>query len=185
MQWVDQTYYHKHQGESPQDLRATYYEQLAKYPTSGPTSRQRTPRDAVIAFLLRYGRRAGLSLVIYMLSYLPLVGRLVLPAVSFYTFNRAVGPVPAAVVFGSGLFLPKRYLVSFLTSYFSSRSLMRELVSRKSHPYTSLIASWSRTFPASIFLLNKSENGFVIVKASALGSASASISFCGSRFLVS
>ncbi|KAI4175851.1 MAG: hypothetical protein LQ343_001465 [Gyalolechia ehrenbergii] len=91
--------------------------------------------DAVIVFLYRYGRRAAMSLGIYMLSYLPIVGRFVLPAASFYTFNKAVGPVPATVIFGSGIFLPRRYLVIFLQSYFSSRSLMRELL----EPYFSRI----------------------------------------------
>ncbi|KAL9603715.1 MAG: hypothetical protein Q9219_001034 [cf. Caloplaca sp. 3 TL-2023] len=84
--------------------------------------------DAALAFLYRYGRRAAISLSIYMLSYLPVIGRLVLPAASFYTFNNAVGPLPATIIFGSGIFLPRRYLVIFLQSYFSSRSLMRELV---------------------------------------------------------
>ncbi|KAI4205273.1 MAG: hypothetical protein LQ350_000595 [Teloschistes chrysophthalmus] len=70
-----------------------------------------------------------------MLSYLPYIGRFVLPAASFYTFNNAVGPIPATVIFGSGIFLPRRYLVVFLQSYFSSRSLMRELL----EPYFSRI----------------------------------------------
>ena len=82
-----------------------------------------------MAFLIRYGRRAGISLAIYALSHVPVVGRFVLPAASFYTFNKAVGPQPAVVIFGAGIFLPRRWLVTFLQSYFSSRSLMRELVS--------------------------------------------------------
>jgi hypothetical protein len=52
----------------------------------------------------------------------------VLPAASFYTFNKSVGWQPAVVIFGSGIFLPKKYLIMFLQSYFSSRTLMRELV---------------------------------------------------------
>ncbi|KAL9598950.1 MAG: hypothetical protein Q9179_003729 [Wetmoreana sp. 5 TL-2023] len=76
-----------------------------------------------------------MSLGIYMLSYLPVVGRFVLPAASFYTFNNTVGPIPATAIFGSGIFLPRRYLVVFLQSYFSSRSLMRELL----EPYFSRI----------------------------------------------
>lgn len=98
------------------------------YQAHGDTSKHRKPMDAAIAFLMRFGRRAGISLAIYALSYLPVVGRFVLPAASFYTFNKAVGPVPATVIFGSGIFLPRRYLIVFLQSYFSSRSLMRELV---------------------------------------------------------
>ena len=118
----------KHKSENPTTLRAMYYPNLQLYAAQGDTSKQRAPKDAVFAFLLRFGRRAAISLVIYLLSYLPYVGRFVLPAASFYTFNRAVGPVPAMVIFGSGIFLPRRYLVTFLQSYFSSRSLMRELV---------------------------------------------------------
>jgi len=98
------------------------------YQAHGDTSKRRAPTDAALAFLIRFGRRAGISLAIYALSYLPYVGRFVLPAASFYTFNNAVGPIPAAIIFGSGIFLPRRYLVVFLQSYFSSRSLMRELV---------------------------------------------------------
>ena len=128
LQWVDQTYVQKHKSEDPTTLRAMYYPNLKLYTTHGDTSKHRAPMDAALAFLIRFGRRAGISLAIYALSYLPYVGRFVLPAASFYTFNKAVGPIPAVVIFGSGIFLPRRYLVIFLQSYFSSRSLMRELV---------------------------------------------------------
>ncbi|KAL8928494.1 MAG: hypothetical protein Q9208_001728 [Pyrenodesmia sp. 3 TL-2023] len=128
LQWVDQTYIQKHQREDQKSLRALFYPNLRLYDTHGDTSKQKAPMDAAIAFLTRFGRRAAISLAIYMLSYLPIVGRFVLPAASFYTFNKAVGPVPATIIFGSGIFLPRRYLVMFLQSYFSSRSLMRELI---------------------------------------------------------
>ncbi|KAL9588247.1 MAG: hypothetical protein Q9203_002942 [Teloschistes exilis] len=112
-----------------------YYPNLRMYSTHGDSSKHKAPMDAAIAFFYRYGRRAAMSLGIYMLSYLPYIGRFVLPAASFYTFNNAVGPIPATVIFGSGIFLPRRYLVVFLQSYFSSRSLMRELL----EPYFSRI----------------------------------------------
>ncbi|MCJ1436477.1 hypothetical protein MMC27_005856 [Xylographa pallens] len=133
--WVDQTYVQKHKSEDPNTLRLMYYPNLRLYSTHGDTSKRKAPMDAAIAFLFRFGRRAAISLAIYMLSYLPLVGRFVLPAASFYTFNRAVGLVPATIIFGAGVFLPRRYLVLFLQSYFSSRSLMRELL----EPYFSRI----------------------------------------------
>ncbi|KAL8729687.1 MAG: hypothetical protein Q9181_004908 [Wetmoreana brouardii] len=135
LQWVDQTYVQKHKSEDPNTLRAMYYPNLRMYSTHGDTSKHKAPMDAAMAFLYRYARRAAISLGIYMLSYLPVVGRFVLPAASFYTFNNAVGPIPATVIFGSGIFLPRRYLVVFLQSYFSSRSLMRELL----EPYFSRI----------------------------------------------
>ena len=128
LQWVDQTYYAKHKSEDPRSLRATYFAELRMYSAHGDTSKHRAPMDAALAFLIRFGRRAGISLAIFALSYLPIVGRFVLPAASFYTFNKAVGPIPATIIFGSGIFLPRRYLIVFLQSYFSSRSLMRELV---------------------------------------------------------
>ena len=118
----------KHKSEDPNTLRAMYYPNLRMYSTHGDTSHRKAPMDAALAFLFRFGRRAALSLAIYMLSYLPIIGRFILPAASYYTFNKAVGPVPATLIFGTGIFLPRRYLVMFLQSYFSSRSLMRELV---------------------------------------------------------
>ena len=135
LRWVDQTYVQKHKGEDPNQLRAMYYPNLRMYQTHGPAPsstdknpEQRTPKDAAIKFLIRYGRKAGISLAIYLVSLLPYVGRFVLPAASFYTFNKQVGLQPALIIFGSSVFLPKRYLIRFLQSYFASRSLMRELV---------------------------------------------------------
>jgi len=137
LQWVDQTYLTKHKSDDPAGLRAMYYPNLSMY---GGTEvekerHKQDPYKAMVAFLRRFGKKAGISLVVYLLTFLPLVGRFVLPAASFYTFNKAVGLPPAVVVFGSSLFLPKRYLVLFLQSYFSSRSLMRELL----EPYFSRI----------------------------------------------
>ena len=129
LQWVDQTYIQKHKSEDPNTLRAMYYPNLRMYTTHGDTSKHRAPMEAALAFVMRFGRRAAVSLAVYLLSYLPVVGRFVLPAASFYTVINAAGPIPATVIFGSGILLPKRYLVVFLQSYFSSRSLMRELVS--------------------------------------------------------
>ncbi|KAI9798805.1 MAG: hypothetical protein M1825_004978 [Sarcosagium campestre] len=135
LHWVDTTYFLKHKSDDPKKLRATYYDNLRLYSTHGDTSRRKSPTEAGTAFVIRFAKRAGISLAIYMLSYLPIIGRLVLPAASFYTFNKAVGPVPATVIFGTGVFLPRRYLVVFLQSYFSSRSLMRELL----EPYFSRV----------------------------------------------
>lgn len=128
LQWVDQTYTEKHKFEDPATLRPMYHSNLQLYSAHGDTSKPRRPKEAVRAFLIRYGRRAAISLLVYILSFTPVVGRFVLPAASFYTLNKTLGPLPASVIFGSGIFLPKRYLVLFLQSFFASRSLMRELV---------------------------------------------------------
>ncbi|TVY35651.1 hypothetical protein LOCC1_G007018 [Lachnellula occidentalis] len=154
--WVDKTYYAKHEGEAPSTLREAYYPNLRMYATRDGSTHTVSKAEAVTMFMVKFGKKcggvtnygtfyqhsltqsnfqAGISLTIFALSYIPYIGRFVLPAASFYTFNKVVGLGPAAVVFGTGLFLPRRYLVIFLQSYFASRSLMRELL----EPYFSRI----------------------------------------------
>ncbi|KAG9251700.1 uncharacterized protein F5Z01DRAFT_262038 [Emericellopsis atlantica] len=129
LEWVDITYVQKHKSENPDTLRDMYYPNLKSYEAA---KKQREPsqgaKKPLMAFLMRFVRKGGISLAVFSLSYVPYIGRFVLPAASFYTFNKAVGAGPATVIFGTGVFLPRRYLVVFLQTYFSSRSLMRELL---------------------------------------------------------
>lgn len=128
LKWVDTTYVQMHKHDDPKNLREMYYPNLRQYtPRDGSTSTSSTA-EAVSMFLYRFARKAMISMAVYSMSYLPIVGRFVLPAASFYTFNAAVGLGPASVLFGTGIFLPRKYLVVFLQTYFSSRSLMRELL---------------------------------------------------------
>ncbi|OLN87712.1 hypothetical protein CCHL11_05711 [Colletotrichum chlorophyti] len=130
-----QTYVNKHKYEDPDKLRDMYYPNLRMYKVSDGSTHTTSTAEAISMFLYRFARKGAISLGIFALSYLPVVGRFVLPAASFYTFNRAVGLGPASVIFGTGIFLPRRYLVIFLQSYFASRSLMRELL----EPYFSRV----------------------------------------------
>lgn len=135
LNWVDITYTAKHATEDPTKLRALYYPNLATYRPGSSSSSSSGGRNQITQFLSRYFRRAGLSLLIYALSFAPVVGPFVLPAASFYSFNVAVGTGPAAAVFGVGYLLPRRWSVVFLQGYFASRGLMRELL----QPYFSRI----------------------------------------------
>ncbi|CAK7264071.1 hypothetical protein SEPCBS119000_000812 [Sporothrix epigloea] len=148
LQWVDHTYAQKHARDVDAaalvDPRRRYYENLRTYaqisnvhqppPTATSAALDKVgeklgpEKKSAVRFLWRFGRRAGISLAVFALSYVPIVGRFVLPATSFYTFRRAVGLGPAALIFGAGLFLPRRYLVVFLQTYYGQRSLMRELL---------------------------------------------------------
>jgi hypothetical protein len=130
LRWVDHTYVQKHKTENPHNLRALYHQNLEQYPAHAPRDQTtRTPlKQTIVLFVTKQGRKAAISLTVLALSYLPYVGRFVLPAASFYTFNKAVGPQPAAAIFAGSLLFPRRYLVTFLQAYFSSRTLMRELV---------------------------------------------------------
>ncbi|KAI1385306.1 transmembrane protein UsgS [Hypoxylon trugodes] len=128
LRWVDMTYVQKHKNEDPDSLRDMYYPNLSKYKQKDGSTHSSSTSDKIGIFLYRFALKAATSLAIFALSYVPYIGRLVLPAVSFYTFNKAVGLGPAALIFGTGIFLPKRYLVIFLQTYFASRSLMRALL---------------------------------------------------------
>jgi len=139
LQWVDQTYLQKHESDDPSKIRAMYYPNLSQYSSHAANNTQTSPKTAMVKTITRYGRKAAISLIIVALSYIPYIGRLILPAASFYTFNRAVGPQPALIIFGSGLFLPRRYLVQFLQTYFASRSLMRDLVCHSNISFRDLI----------------------------------------------
>lgn len=134
LRWVDQTYVQKHKTEDPHNLRALYHQNLEQYPTHAPKpanseQKKSSLKKAVTVFAIKQGRKAGISLAVLALSYVPYVGRFVLPAASFYTFRKSVGTQPAGVIFAGSLLFPRRYLVTFLQAYFSSRTLMRELVS--------------------------------------------------------
>ncbi|KAM0348295.1 hypothetical protein ACHAPU_004263 [Fusarium lateritium] len=128
LQWVDTTYVQKHREEKPSELRDMYYPNLKMYRASDGSTHSESTAQAVSMFLYRFLRKGGISLAVFGLSYVPVIGRFVLPAASFYTFNNAVGLGPASIIFGTGVFLPRKYLVIFLQSYFSSRSMMRELL---------------------------------------------------------
>ncbi|PSN64448.1 hypothetical protein BS50DRAFT_602143 [Corynespora cassiicola Philippines] len=128
LRWVDQTYVQKHKSEDPHTLRALYYPNLQMYPTQKPKGEKKPLKQTILLFATRYGRKTAISLAVLALSYIPYIGRFVLPAASFYTFSGAVGQKPALAIFGGSLLLPRRYLVTFLQSYFSSRTLMRELL---------------------------------------------------------
>lgn len=154
LRWVDTTYYAKHKDEDSSDLRQGYYPNLKAYPVRDGSTNSTSTAEAISMFLFRYGKKAGISLLVFALSYVPIVGRFVLPAASFYTFNRFAGPGPAAIVFGTGVFLPRKYLVVFLQTYFSSRSMMRELLEpyfSRIHFTTSQKRDWFRSREGLLF----------------------------------
>lgn len=128
IQWVDTTYIQKHKSEDPDTLRAMYFPSLVMFPTKGGPHSSRPKSDMIKSFVNRYGKKMGMLLAVYFLSMIPVIGRFVTPAASFYTFRSHVGTAPAAVIFGAGLILPKTFIIRFLHTYFASRSLMRELV---------------------------------------------------------
>lgn len=135
IRWVDTTYLQKHKSENPETLRSLYYPNLSLYTPNAKRKDPSATSGALSKKAFRFLKKGLISLAVYALSFTPLIGPLVLPAASFYTFNKAVGPGPASAIFAAGLFLPRTWLVVFLQTYYSSRSLMRELL----EPYFSRV----------------------------------------------
>lgn len=135
LQWVDKTYVKKHQNEDADSLRSMYYPNLKLYENLREGKPSSNAVEGMYHFVYRFAKKGIISLVVFGCSFLPLIGWMVLPAASFYTFNQSVGLGPASMIFGAGIFLPRRYLVVFLQTYFASRSLMRELL----EPYFSRV----------------------------------------------
>ncbi|KAL2886847.1 transmembrane protein UsgS [Ceratocystis lukuohia] len=128
LRWVDTTYVRMHQHDDPSHLRPMYYPNLKQYPTRDSRTHNTRTADSFTQTLVRHARKAALGLAIYAASFLPVVGRFVLPALSFHTFRKAVGLGPATALFAIGLVLPRSWGVVFLQTYYGSRSLVRELL---------------------------------------------------------
>jgi len=184
LDWVDKTYAAKHESDDPQDLRGSYFPNLSQYTSDLPPitkSRKKSPFDGISVLFIRYGKRGMMALTIYLLSYVPYVGHFILPVLSFYTLDRAIGIKPAVAIFASGLVLPKRYLIWFLQTFFSSRSMMNELVSDTLH--LRYVSAANRRFSSNhtsvgfTLISNRNGRGFKSAKESCLVLEQA-FSFC-------
>src|SRR5579859_1654766 len=129
LEWSDRIYQDKHANDSQsgRPLRPLYSKALALYARS-PSS-QSTHRMS--KFVQRTAKRLAIGFVLYLLSFLPGIGRLVFPAAGFYSLYRALGEdlILAAIIGSLGLLLfPKRTYVILVQGWLSSRALTRELL---------------------------------------------------------
>lgn len=137
LEWSDKIYQDKHANDvqSGIPLRPLYSRALALYARS-PASRS---KHRMSRFVQRTAKRLAIGFVLYLLSFLPGVGRLIFPAAGFFSLYRALGEdlVLAAIIGGLGLLLfPKRTYVILVQGWLSSRALTRELL----EPYFARIA---------------------------------------------
>lgn len=151
LDWVDKTYLAKHLPSTTTDPNVSipvemqsrlYYPTLAPYkphkdyippsaddPKKAFKKRTLKKNSPLKKFLYKSLRKAGLSVIVYLLTFLPIVGPLVLPASSAYSLHQVAGPLPAGVfAFAAMFILPKNWTVKLLQTYFASRTLMRELL---------------------------------------------------------
>jgi len=149
--WVDKTYLAKHlpaivtnPGVAvPKEMQnRLYYPTLSLYephkdaipPKVGNEKDALKPKtlkknSPLKAFLIRSARKAGISLGIYLATFIPYIGPLVLPVSSIYSLNSVTGPLPAGVFAFCSLFIfSKSLTVRILQTYFASRSLVRDLL---------------------------------------------------------
>lgn len=79
-------------------------------------------------FVKRHVFKALSNIAILLIGRIPTFGRLFLSIISFLNLNDRIGTVRAAVVATLLHFLPKRYSVLFLSTYWASRSMVRDLL---------------------------------------------------------
>jgi hypothetical protein len=129
LEWSDRIYQDKHANDkiSGLPLRPLYSKALALYARNPST--QSTQRMS--KFIRRTTKRLAIGFLLYFLSFLPGIGKLVFPAAGFYSLYRALGEdlALAAIIGGFGLLLfPKRTYVILVQGWLSSRALTRELL---------------------------------------------------------
>ncbi|ANB14287.1 hypothetical protein AWJ20_5252 [Sugiyamaella lignohabitans] len=88
----------------------------------------RGSKRAFFDFLANYVQRSGTTLLALLFSHVPIIGPLVLPVLSFMSFNSVAGTPAAVVVFAIGFMVPRRMMIVFLSSFWGSRSLVHELL---------------------------------------------------------
>lgn len=155
LKWVDHTNRKKHEHTAHDKFRVDFYQNLKEYPRfSAGYGSPNQSTNTLHRIIFKYCRKGLVSLLVMSLSYLPGIGQLILPALSFYTFKNAVGFTFAGVIFGSSIVLPRRYLIIFLQTYFATRTLTRELL----EPYFSRVpftkrerANWFRSREGVLF----------------------------------
>jgi hypothetical protein len=132
IRFVDKVYKKKHPNSNRE-----YYSAIMQYQRRHVEARQQRQlwhglrsesTGELNQFLKSYAKRVGFTLLVYVLSSVPVVGRFVLPLVSFRSFNRVVGTNAAVVVFGVGMLLPRRAMLVFLSAFWGGRSLVHELL---------------------------------------------------------
>jgi hypothetical protein len=137
LEWSDKIYLekHSHDDKTKHPLRPIYSKTLSLYARNSSANSVK----GFTLFLRRTAKRFVLGIVLYFLSLVPVVGRLVFPTAGFYSLYRSLGEdlLLAAVVGSVGLLLfPKRTFVILVHGWLGSRALTRELL----EPYFSRIA---------------------------------------------
>lgn len=118
MTWVDEVHKKKHISKSVNEATESFSARLRRYQPTYSND-----------FYARTGKRLLIGSLIYACSCLPNIGGFVLPSVAFWTLKGTVGSIPALFVFSvAGLLLPKHVFVVILQTYFSTRSLTRQLL---------------------------------------------------------
>ncbi|KAG5357772.1 hypothetical protein CJU89_4242 [Yarrowia sp. B02] len=135
LQHADETYAKKHPGQKRQYYLplVTYKEQARAYGTGKKpwwsfVSQKAASGNDFSSFLSRMATRTAFTLAMYLIRDIPVLGSLSINSAAFYSFNQVVGTPAAAAVFGLGLMVPKKWLLVFLSAFWGSRSLVRELL---------------------------------------------------------
>lgn len=111
--------------EKPKSVRPTFSSIRAKYANS---------KDFA-TFVQRHLFKTACNIGVFALGKVPVVGSLLLGAISFLNLNDKIGTVRACAVFMALQVMPKYYSVLFLTTYWGSRNMVHDLL----YPYFSRV----------------------------------------------
>lgn len=93
-------------------------------------------------YLSKYLKRTSFTLFLYLVAHIPQIGPVIVSTFSFIKFNKIVGTPAALCVFSMGLLAPSHYLIIFLSTFHSARTLVSELLQpyfRRVMPYFSKV----------------------------------------------
>ncbi|ODV90888.1 hypothetical protein CANCADRAFT_44518 [Tortispora caseinolytica NRRL Y-17796] len=117
-------------------LQKLYYPQLSSdwkasdLTVSAPSFnlKKRLRMAHVSKYAYRHARRVLLSLAVYVASSLPLLGRYVMPAMTFSNIYQIAGLYPALALGASTLITSRQLNAALLTSFFGARACSRQLL---------------------------------------------------------
>lgn len=139
LQFIDQTYVkhhpekHSHQYYAPLMELSTDMKQSSALAAGGKFSLKSLKEHYANSqdfsvFVKRHLITLAYSLLVFLLSKLPYVGNIILGLISFQNLNDKIGTERALLIFGVLQIVPKSYSVTFMTTYYGSRSMVHDLL---------------------------------------------------------
>ncbi|GEQ66576.1 hypothetical protein JCM33374_g239 [Metschnikowia sp. JCM 33374] len=136
LEFIDAVYLEKHPDRKSHQFHSNLVDlsvEIKENSTSGFPSVQNLKQryansQEFSSFVKRHLTKTTFNISVLLLSKLPYIGAVVLGLISFQNLNDKIGTERAVMVFGILQMIPKTYSVTFLTTYYGSRSMVHDLL---------------------------------------------------------